>query len=59
MGLSGKIEPLLSPSVMEGGHYVCFSKARISSSFVDAFSQALKRFKQTGAFRAIYHKYFP
>jgi polar amino acid transport system substrate-binding protein len=59
MGLSGKIEPLLSLSAMEGGQYVCFSKARISPSFVAAFSRALKQFKQTEAFQAIYHKYFP
>jgi polar amino acid transport system substrate-binding protein len=59
MGLSGKIEPLLSRSAMEGGQYVCFSKTRISPSFVDAFSRALKEFKQTDAYQAIYRKYFP
>ena len=60
MGLSGKIEPLLSRSVIEDGDvYVCFSKARVSPSFVDAFSRALKQFKQTEAFQAIYRKYFP
>jgi polar amino acid transport system substrate-binding protein len=58
-GLSGKIEPLLSRSVIEDGYYVCFSKARVSPSLVDAFSRALKQFKQTDAFQAIYHKYFP
>ena len=57
--LSGKIEPLLSRSVMEDGLYVCFSKARVSPSLVDAFSRALMEFKQTEAFQAIYHKYFP
>jgi polar amino acid transport system substrate-binding protein len=59
MGLSGKIEPLLSRSVIEQGVYVCFTKARVSPSLVDAFSRALKQFKQTEAFQAIYHKYFP
>jgi polar amino acid transport system substrate-binding protein len=58
-GLSGKIEPLLSRSVIEDGYYVCFTKARVPPSFVDAFSRALKQFKQTEAFQAIYHKYFP
>jgi ABC-type amino acid transport substrate-binding protein len=58
MGLSGKIEPLLSRSAMEGGQYVCFSKARISPSFVDVFSRALKQFKQTEAFQAIYRNIF-
>jgi polar amino acid transport system substrate-binding protein len=57
--LSGKIEPLLSRSVIEQGVYVCFTKARVSSSFVEAFSRALKQFKQTDAFRAIYRKYVP
>ena len=59
MGLSGKIEPLLSRNVMEENYYVCFTKARVSPAFVDAFSRALKQFKQTEAFQAIYHKYFP
>jgi polar amino acid transport system substrate-binding protein len=59
LGLSGKIEPLLSRSVMEDGIYVCFSKARVSPSLVDAFSRALKQVKQTEAFQAIYHKYYP
>ena len=34
-------------------------KARVEPALVDAFSQALKQFKQTEAFQAIYHKYFP
>jgi polar amino acid transport system substrate-binding protein len=60
MGLSGKIEPLLARSVMEKvGLYVCFSKARVSAALVDAFSRALKEFKQTEAYQAIYRKYFP
>ena len=59
LGLSGKVEPLLSGSVIEEGYYVCFSKARVSSSLVEAFSRALKQFKQTEAFQAIYQKYFP
>jgi polar amino acid transport system substrate-binding protein len=59
MGLSEKIEPLLSRSVIEDGFSVCFSKARVSPSLVAAFSRALKEFKQTEAFRVIYRKYFP
>jgi polar amino acid transport system substrate-binding protein len=59
MGLSGTIEPLLSRSVIEDGFYVCFSKARVSPALVDTFSRALREFKQTEAFQAIYHKYFP
>jgi polar amino acid transport system substrate-binding protein len=59
VGLSGKIEPLLSRSVIEDGTYLCFSKARVSPALVDAFSRALKQFKQTEAFQAIYRKYFP
>jgi polar amino acid transport system substrate-binding protein len=59
MGLSGKIEPLLPRSILDGGEYVCFSKARVSPALVEAFSRALKQFKQTEAFQAIYRKYFP
>jgi polar amino acid transport system substrate-binding protein len=59
LGLSGKIEPLLSRSVSEEGIYVCFSKARVSPTFVGAFSSALRQFKQTETFRAIYRRYYP
>ena len=45
--------------MIEDGFYVCFSKARVSPALVDAFSRALREFKQTQAFQAIYHKYFP
>ena len=58
-GLSGKIEPLLSAGVTQGGQYVCFTKGRVSLSFVEAFSRALRQFKQTEAYQAIYGKYFP
>ena len=51
MGLSGKIQPILSRSVIEDGFYVCFSKARVSPALVDAFSDALKQFKQTETFQ--------
>jgi len=53
LGFTGKIEPLLSRSVIEDGVYVCFSKARVSPSLVDAFSRTLKQFKQTDAYQAI------
>ena len=59
IGLSGKVEPILSRSVIEDGFSVCFSKASVSPSLVEAFSRALKEFKQTEAFEAIYRKYFP
>lgn len=59
MGLSGTIEPLLSRSVKEEGVYACFTKARVNPALVDAFSRALKQFKQTEAYQAIYHKYIP
>ena len=59
MGLAGMFEPLLSRSVFEDGMYLCFSKARVSPALVDAFSRALKQFKQTEEFQAIYRKYFP
>ncbi len=48
-----------SDSLKEGDMYVIFSKERISSAFVDAFSNALHQFRETGAFRAIHRKYFP
>jgi polar amino acid transport system substrate-binding protein len=59
LGLAGKVEPLLARSLQEDDMYVIFSKERVSKDFVDAFSDALHRFKQTEPFRAIYRKYFP
>lgn len=59
MGVSGKIEPLLSRSTLEDNVYVCFTKGRVSPAFVDDFSRALKKFKQTEAFQAIYSRFFP
>jgi polar amino acid transport system substrate-binding protein len=59
LGLKGKIAPLSSRSLKEDNLYVIFSKERVSPDFVDAFSDALRQFKQTDAFRAIYDKYFP
>jgi polar amino acid transport system substrate-binding protein len=59
LGLEGKIAPLLARSLKEDDLYVIFSKQRVSPEFVAQFSDALRRFKQTPAFRAIYRKYFP
>jgi polar amino acid transport system substrate-binding protein len=57
LGLSKEITPLLSRSVVEKGIYTCFSRARVSPSLVDAFSRALKRFKQTESFQDLLRKY--
>jgi ABC-type amino acid transport substrate-binding protein len=59
MGLSGKIEPLLSRTLQEDDMYVIFNKQRVSPAFVAGFSHALHQFKRTEAFRAISRKYFP
>jgi polar amino acid transport system substrate-binding protein len=59
MGLSGTIEPVLSRSVVEDDYRVCFNKARVLPSLVDAFSRSLKQFKQTERFQEISRKYFP
>jgi ABC-type amino acid transport substrate-binding protein len=59
MGLSEKIAPLLSRSALEVSVYVCFTKTRVSPSFVDAFSNALKQINQTEAYQVLYRKYFP
>ena len=59
LNLEGKIEPLPSRSLKEDDLYVIFSKERVAPAFVETFSEALRQFKQTEAFRAIYRKYFP
>ena len=60
MERSGMIQPELAGRVVGNGDlYVCFSKARVSPSLVVAFSRALRQFKQTEAYRAMYEKYFP
>jgi polar amino acid transport system substrate-binding protein len=57
LGLAGKVQPL-SRSLKEDDMYVIFSRQRVSPALVEAFSDALHQFKQSQAFRAIYHKYF-
>jgi polar amino acid transport system substrate-binding protein len=57
MGLYGKVEPLSSRSLNEAGMYIIFSKARVSPSFVNAFSHALKQFKQTEEFQEMYRTF--
>ena len=57
MGLSGKIEPLTSRSVIDEGFYACFAKGRVSPSLIADFSRALKQFKQTEAFQELRRKY--
>jgi len=59
LSLEGKVTPLRSRSLKEDDMYVIFSKQRVSPAFVENFSEALRRFKQTEAFRAISRKYFP
>ncbi len=59
LGLSGKIEPLSSRSVFEDSFYVCLTKARVSPSFVEALSRALRQLKQTKAYQAIIRKFSP
>jgi polar amino acid transport system substrate-binding protein len=59
LNLEAKIEPLHSRSLKEDDLYVIFSKERVAPAFVEAFSEALRHFKQTEAFRAIQRKYFP
>jgi len=58
LGFAGRIAPLPSRRLKEDNLYVIFSKQRVSAEFVAQFSNALRRFKQTAAFRAIYRKYF-
>jgi len=57
--LSGKIEPLPARPVIIREINTCFTKSRVSPALVDAYSRALKQFKQTAAFQAIYRKYLP
>jgi polar amino acid transport system substrate-binding protein len=59
LGFEGKIAPLLARSLKEDDLYVIFSKQRVTPEFVTHFSAALRRFKQTPAFRTIYRRYFP
>jgi polar amino acid transport system substrate-binding protein len=58
LGLDGKIQPLEARSIKQDDLHIIFSKQRVSPEFVDRFSDALRRFKQTEAFQTIYRKYF-
>jgi polar amino acid transport system substrate-binding protein len=58
LGLTGKIVPILSKPIREDNLFIMFSKKTIEPEFVHRFSDTLKAFKQTEAFRKIHKKYF-
>jgi ABC-type amino acid transport substrate-binding protein len=58
MGLADKIQPLPSPIIKEDDLYIIFSKETITPEFVERFATALRAFKKTGSYHAIYEKYF-
>jgi polar amino acid transport system substrate-binding protein len=53
------IQPLPGAVLKEDAMYLIFSKRTVSPELVNAFSKALRQFKQTGEFRAIFQRYFP
>jgi polar amino acid transport system substrate-binding protein len=58
MGLAGQIAPLESPVIKEDDLYIIFSKRTVTADFVQRFSDRLKAFKKTAAYRSIYARYF-
>lgn len=58
MDITDQIDFLRSPVLTEDDLYVIFSKKSVSPTFVDAFSDALKTYKDSDEYGSIYHKYF-
>lgn len=58
LDLTDKIEPLLSKVIQESKLYIIFSKKTTTPEFVDAFSENLRQFKQTEAYKKINAKYY-
>jgi polar amino acid transport system substrate-binding protein len=58
LGLADVIEPLPSPVIKEDDLFIMFSRKTVSPDFVERFSAALKAFKATEDYGAIYDKYF-
>jgi len=53
-----KIIPLIKNPVKTDGLYLIFNKKTVSRSFVDRFSEELKRLKQENLYENLYEKYF-
>lgn len=56
-GLTGKIVPLQKP-LTQKPYFIIFNKKKVDKAFVDKFSGALAKFKETSAFKEISSKYF-
>lgn len=52
------IKPHPDIVIKTDGLYIMFNKTNVSESFVGRFSDELRRFKTTAAYRALRHKYF-
>lgn len=58
LGLTDKIEPLMSKVIQESELYIIFSKKTTDPDFVKLFSDSLGRFKQTETYKKINEKYY-
>ncbi|SLM29442.1 hypothetical protein MTBBW1_180005 [Desulfamplus magnetovallimortis] len=58
MGLTDKIEPILSKLIHESDLYLIFSKQTVNPEFVELFSDTLKSFKETEHYRMLNEKYY-
>ncbi|WP_434634569.1 substrate-binding periplasmic protein [Chromobacterium sp. CV08] len=54
-----QIAALPGAVLKEDALYLIFSKQSVNQKTVAAFSKALRQFKQTGEYRAIFQRYFP
>lgn len=57
-GMEGKIIPLTNNPIKKDGLYVMFGKRTVKPDFVKQFSEALKAFKQTEAYKKIHDQHF-
>jgi polar amino acid transport system substrate-binding protein len=55
--VGGGIHPNPGYEIKRDGLYIVFNRKRVSERFVQRFSNALKKFKKTGAYKALWNKY--
>lgn len=55
--VGGGIHPNPDSEIKRDGLYIVFNRKRVSKRFVQRFSNALKEFKATGAYKALWNKY--
>ncbi|MDM8537270.1 transporter substrate-binding domain-containing protein, partial [Desulfobacterales bacterium HSG17] len=57
LGINDKVT-YLPKKITQKPYYIIFNKKRVTADFVNDFSDALKKFKETDEYREIFNRYF-